>query len=296
MTAHKSNGEQSENKAIARREIEDYEGKGDADAGKELFAPDYLLHFSGFPPLDRSGHEKILGGFREAFPDLRIEVAEQVAAGDRVANHWRGRGTHRGAFQGIPATGKAVTITGNNVMRIERGTVRELWGQVDAVGLLAQLGVFPGPRSETVPEPSSMGSDGVGGADIIRRFVTKFNEGRLDVIADEYDEEYVLDFPGGPTGRGKDGIRRATAEFRAAFPDLRFTTDDLFEERDRVAWRWTMTGTHEGPLGPFAASGRSVTLLGISLLRVRGGRVTYDRVRADMAGLLMQIGAIPASH
>jgi predicted ester cyclase len=98
------------------------------------------------------------------------------------------------------------------------------------------------------------------------------------------------------SGRGKDGIRRVTTEFRTAFPNLRFTTDDLFEERDRVAWRWTMTGTHEGPLGPFAASGRAVTLLGISLLRVRGGRITYDRVRADMAGLLMQTGAIPASN
>jgi predicted ester cyclase len=283
-----------QNKMIARREIEEYEGKGDAAAGEELFAPGYRLRFSGFPPVDRHGHETILAGFREAFPDLRIEVVEQIAAGDRVANHWHGGGTHRGAFQGIPPTGKTVNITGNNVMHIEKGAIRELWGQVDTVGLLSQLGVIPGPPSKKLPEPSPVASGEGGGADVIRRFVTKFNEGRLDVIADEYDEAYVLDFPGGPTGRGKDGARSATTEFRMAFPDLHFQTDDLFEERDRVAWRWTMTGTHRGALGPFAASGRAVTLLGISLLRVRGRRIVYDRVRADMAGLLTQIGAIPA--
>jgi steroid delta-isomerase-like uncharacterized protein len=281
------------NKAIARREIEEYEGKGNLAAAGELFAPGYTLHFPGLPPLDRAGHENVLRGFREAFPDLRIEVTEQIAAKDRVANHWVAHGTHRAAFQGIPATGRGVTITGNNVMQFLGGAIVELWGQLDAVGLLGQLGAIPGPAPDRVPDPRPPASDEGGGADVVRRFVTKFNEGQLDSIADEYDETYVLDFPGGPTGRGKEGLRRATSEFRAAFPDLHFATEDLFEERGRVAWRWTMKGTHRGALGPFAASGRAVVLRGISLVHVRRGLVTYDRVRADMAGLLMQIGAIP---
>jgi steroid delta-isomerase-like uncharacterized protein len=282
-------------KAIARLEIEQFEGRGDRSLAADLFAPDYVLHFPGFPPMGVPGHEQVIGSFREAFPDLRIGVVEQIAAGHRVANRWAAQGTHRGPFQGIPATGKTVTITGHNIQHIERGRVRELWGQLDAVGLLTQLGVVPGPPPQPAPEPlAGDGEENGLGVEVVRRFAAKFNEGALDAIDEEYDDAYVLDFPGGPSGHGKEGIRRATAEFRAAFPDLHFATDDLFDEDDRVAWRWTMTGTHRGPLGPFPASGRPVRLAGISVLQVRGGRIVRDRVRADMAGLLGQIGAIPA--
>jgi steroid delta-isomerase-like uncharacterized protein len=281
------------NAAIARREIEEFEGLGNLAAAAELFAPGYTLYFPGFPPLDRAGHERVIGAFRGAFPDLRIEVAEQIATVDRVANHWVARGTHRGPFQGIPATGKAVTITGSNVMHLEGGAIRALWGQLDAVGLLGQLGVIPG-AGDDAPAAQRRSDDERGAADVVGRFVSSFNAGALDTIADEFGDDYVLDFPGGPQGRGKEGLRAATRELRAAFPDLRFATEDLFEERGGVAWRWTMTGTHRGDLGPFRASGRAVTLPGISMLHVRGGRIVRDCVRADMAGLLVQIGAIPA--
>ncbi len=84
-------------------------------------------------------------------------------------------------------------------------------------------------------------------------------------------------------------------DFRTAFPDLHFTTEDLFGEDERAAWRWTMTGTHRGNLGPFPASGRPVRLTGISLFQLSDGRIVRDRVRADMAGLLAQIGVMPGS-
>jgi steroid delta-isomerase-like uncharacterized protein len=281
-------------KALARREIEEFEGRGNFALAGMLFGPGYTLHFPGFPALDRTGHEQVIGAFREAFPDLTISVAEQVASTDRVANHWVAHGTHRGPFESIPATGKAVRITGNNVMRLEGGRIVELWGQLDAVGLLAQLGVIATPPPEPAPEfLVGGGCARGGGVEVVRRFASKFNEGRLDAIADEYADSYVLDFPGGPTGRGKEGLQRAATEFRAAFPNLCFTTDDLFEEGDRVAWRWTMIGTHRGPLGPFPASGRNVRLPGISLFQLQDGLIVRDRVRADMGGLLAQIGAIP---
>ena len=170
-----------ENKAIARREIEDFEGKGNVSLARELFAADYKLAFGGMPTMDCAGHEQLIGAFRTAFPDLQIRVTEQVAAADRVGNHWVAQGTHRGAFQGIPATDKAVTITGNNVMHIADDRIRAIWGQFDAVGLMAQLGAIPGPvpayaasdtRSAT-SSPSARGS-----ADVVRRFIAKFNEGR----------------------------------------------------------------------------------------------------------------------
>jgi predicted ester cyclase len=55
-----------------------------------------------------------------------------------------------------------------------------------------------------------------------------------------------------------------------------------------------MTGTHRGLLGPFPVSGRSVRLTGISITQLIDGKIICDRVRADMVGLLAQIGAVPA--
>jgi steroid delta-isomerase-like uncharacterized protein len=131
------------NKAIARREIEEFEGKGNLAVADEVLAPNYRLHFPGFPPLDREGHKQVISVFRDAFPDMRITVESQLSEGERVANHIIMIGTHQGEFQGIPPTGKYVTVTGTNIMRFEGDKIAELWGYLDAVGMLQQLGVIP---------------------------------------------------------------------------------------------------------------------------------------------------------
>ena len=130
---------------------------------------------------------------------------------------------------------------------------------------------------------------------MVRRFIAKFNVGNAAAIDDEYDQAYVLDFPGGPIAAGKPGIRQAAAGFLAAFPDLQFAIEDIFDENGSVAWRWTMTGTHLGALGPFPPGGRAVRLTGISITQVSEGKIIFDRVRADMIGLLAQIGAMPTA-
>ena len=135
------------NKALARREMEEFEGQGRLAVANELLAPDYRLHFPGFPTLDREGHKQVVTAFRAAFPDMTVTVEAQVAEVDRVANQLIMRGTHQGPFQGIPATGRAVTVTGNNLMRIEGGQIKELWGYLDTLGKMQQLGVIPAPQA-----------------------------------------------------------------------------------------------------------------------------------------------------
>ncbi len=282
--------------AAARLEIESFEGSGDASLVARVFPAAHTLHFAGMPPLDAAGHDHLLAAFHQGFPDLKIEVLDQVVSGDRVANHFRVRGTQTGVFQGIPATGKAIDVTGTNVMRVDAsGRIAEIWGQIDTLGMLQQLGVAPvGPPRD--PHPTTYAGAATPPAqamDVVRAFMQRFNAHDPSAVAKLYGESYDLDFPGGPTGRGVAGIRKATADFIAAFPDLAFTVDDLFASGDIVVWRWTMTGTQRGALGPFAASGKPVTLTGISLLRVHDGVIVEDRVRADMVGLLQQIGVIP---
>ena len=283
-------------KQIARREVELFEGRGEASLAADLFTPDYRLHFAGMPALPVAGHIQLLAAFREAFPDLRITIEAQIAERDCVVNHLRLTGTHRGPFQGLPATGRSIDCTATNIMRFEGDRIAELWGQPDSITMMTQLGAMP-PDPERAPLPplSAAGtrSDPEDAKAAVRRFVAAFNAKNVDAIAAEYSEKYVLDFPGGPKGRGLAGVRAATREFMATFPDLNFSVDRLVGEGDLVAWQWTLTGTQRGALGPFPASGRPVRVGGISLLRAEAGKIVEDRVRADVVGMLQQIGVLP---
>jgi predicted ester cyclase len=77
---------------------------------------------------------------RAAFPDLQLTVENIIAEGDFVAISLTARGTHQGTFQGIPPTGKSVTVSAFEVVRIENGKLAEHWGGPDTLNLLQQIG------------------------------------------------------------------------------------------------------------------------------------------------------------
>jgi steroid delta-isomerase-like uncharacterized protein len=135
-----------ENKAIARRMVDAW-NRGDPDALDGVMAPDYLFHDPADPALPRGpeGAKQQLTAFRTAFPDLRMTIEAEVAEGDLVVVRLAGAGTHRGAFMGVPPTGRRVTLSSIEVMRVERGKIAEHWDELDALGLLQQLGAMPTP-------------------------------------------------------------------------------------------------------------------------------------------------------
>src|SRR4051794_19255022 len=107
------------NKTIYRRFIQEIFNEGRLDKLNELVSPDYVLHEA--PPGTPSGPDaikEIVMMFQSAFPDLKITLDELVAEGDRVTARATTQGTHKGAFLGISATGKAVKITGLTLVRI----------------------------------------------------------------------------------------------------------------------------------------------------------------------------------
>ncbi|MBA3491792.1 MAG: ester cyclase, partial [Rubrobacteraceae bacterium] len=71
---------------------------------------------------------------------------ELIAEGDRVAERWTGRGTHRGELQGIAPTGRRVEVPGSVFYRIVDGKIVEFRGQLDMMGLMQQLGVIASPQ------------------------------------------------------------------------------------------------------------------------------------------------------
>lgn len=117
---------------------------GDMAELDAVIAPEAIDH-NPIPGM-KQGLEGIKAAFAEqrlAFPDLTATVEDVVVEGDRAACRVHMRATHRGAFQGVAATGKRVTLTGIDILRFAGGKVIERWGQFDDLGLLAQLGIAP---------------------------------------------------------------------------------------------------------------------------------------------------------
>jgi steroid delta-isomerase-like uncharacterized protein len=110
----------------------------------ELFTDDYHLHAPGVPvPLDGATTKQVVAMYGASFPDLKHTVDEVIADGDTLAVRWTVRGTHRGEFQDIPATGKSIKLSGITVHHLMGARVRETWLVYDNLELLQQLGAVP---------------------------------------------------------------------------------------------------------------------------------------------------------
>lgn len=135
-----------ENKALVRRLMEEDISQGDEAVAAAIIHPDFLDHTN--PPGMQhglEGHTAIVRIFRSVFPDLEWRIDDLIAEGDKVVARTTMRGTHRGAFFGIPPTGKVVEMPGVHIMRIADGRIAEHWGSNDDLGLMRQLGAIPTP-------------------------------------------------------------------------------------------------------------------------------------------------------
>jgi steroid delta-isomerase-like uncharacterized protein len=91
----------------------------------------------------REGLKAVLRMFLAAFPDMHWTVKEMVAEGETVVTRFVWTGTHRGAFLGIPATGKIVEVKGVVIDLLENGKMSESRILMDTMGLMQQLGAIP---------------------------------------------------------------------------------------------------------------------------------------------------------
>jgi len=87
----------------------------------------------------------LFGMLHGAFPDLRVEIHDQVAEGDKVVTRKTFHGTHRGDFMGIPPSGAGVAFDVIDIVRVRNGKMTEHWNVVDALALMTQLGAIPAP-------------------------------------------------------------------------------------------------------------------------------------------------------
>ena len=132
-----------EHEVAVRRWIEAWNAH-DPDAVEELLVPDFVRHDANLPEVvGPAAQRDFMGGVFGAFPDIRFEPHQVTAQGDIVVARMWVRGTHRGEFLGVPATGRAVAVQSVETFRLARGRVAEQWVLMDALGLLQQLGAIP---------------------------------------------------------------------------------------------------------------------------------------------------------
>ena len=123
---------------------------------------------------------------------------------------------------------------------------------------------------------------------VVRRYFEEFHNQREVTIAEQILGSDLLE----PT-------KRVAAMWRTAFPDYHMTIEAMVGEGDIVATVWTARGTHLGewmsPMGPVAATGKSLTWTGTTTLRIADGQiVAVVGSNHDHLGILQQMGALPA--
>jgi predicted ester cyclase len=124
-----------------------------------------------------------------------------------------------------------------------------------------------------------------------------FNDGNLELVDQLVAPDAVNHDPATPPElralTGPEVYKRTVNMYRAAFPDVRMTVDDVIASGDRVVLRWHSEGTHRGSLAGLAPTSARGSVTGISIDRWKDGKVVESWVEWDNLGLARQIGAAP---
>jgi steroid delta-isomerase-like uncharacterized protein len=130
------------NKAAVRRFEEEFKNKANHAIVDELMASDYKAHGLGPTTFDRAALKQLGKGIVAAFPDVHATVESLVAEGDLVVTRCTVTGTHKGAFNGVPATGKPIKFTEMHMYKLRDGKIVEQWSNVDFLAIMQQIGAL----------------------------------------------------------------------------------------------------------------------------------------------------------
>ena len=130
---------------------------------------------------------------------------------------------------------------------------------------------------------------------LARRFFEEAaSQHKPDLIDELFAPDYVLHDPANPMVQDRETFKQFLEGHYVAFPDVQWIVEDVVAEGDRVVVRWTLTGTHQGPLLGIPPTGKKVRMRGISIYRIAGGKIAEEWAVSDVMGFMQQLGVIPA--
>ncbi len=130
-----------QNKTIVRRFNKEFIEGGNMDSFNEIFADDFINHTApSGSPKNRDGVIYFFNHLlKPAFPDLKVQIHDMLAEGDKVTTRKSFHATHRGEFFGILPTGKSVVMEVIDIIELRNGKYIGHWGIFDLHGLMTQL-------------------------------------------------------------------------------------------------------------------------------------------------------------
>ena len=135
-----------QNKATVRKFEEEFKNKANHAIVDELMTADYRAHGFGPVALDRAGMKQLGRSVVTAFPDVHVTIETLLADGDIVVTRCSVKGTHKGTFNGIPATNKPIAFAEMHMYKLAGGKIVEQWSNVDLLAILTQIGAIPPPK------------------------------------------------------------------------------------------------------------------------------------------------------
>lgn len=129
---------------------------------------------------------------------------------------------------------------------------------------------------------------------LVRRvFDGVWNEGNLDLIDENFAEDYVLHSNQTPEPvHGPDGFKELVSRTLTAFPDMEATVEDRFAEGDKVVTRARYTATHNGEFMGIEPTGTEVENTGITITRIEDGKIVESWSQTNVVGLMQQLGVL----
>jgi steroid delta-isomerase-like uncharacterized protein len=132
------------NKIVVRRFVDEVFVAGRLEAVDELVAADFVPHsWPGTGP-GRDELKRAMGRVFGGLSDVRMDIEDTIAEGDRVVVRLTAHAVQSGEFMGMAPTGKAYSIPEIHIFRVADGRIAEHWGQADLLGMMRQLGAMPG--------------------------------------------------------------------------------------------------------------------------------------------------------
>ena len=129
---------------------------------------------------------------------------------------------------------------------------------------------------------------------LMRRFMEFINSGTEALAGELISPEAIFHVPGSPKPmRGPSGYLAVLGMMRGGFPDIKWTLEEMIAEDDRIAARFTMRGTHQGPVFGVAPTGNTIRVQAMNFYRFSNGQIIEEYGQPDLLGLMQQIGAAP---
>ncbi len=138
----------NDDKSVIKTFIEDVINQGRLERADDIVIEDFVE----LDPLPgqvqgREGLKEVIRQMRGAFPDIHWTADEMIAEGDKVFTRFTWSGTHEGAFLGVPATRRRITVKGMVIDRLVAGKMADSRILMDTLGMMQQLGALPVPAT-----------------------------------------------------------------------------------------------------------------------------------------------------